>query len=118
MNFQIYCLSTSTYSENIEELPGVDNSISELMPVLEKNGAVHSCHNKTSTDATNDFLAFVKGLNKTEDEVVLFYFCGHGFLTGENLDCLLLGTTDILLKLVLTASWLLILSKIMELKNT
>lgn len=94
MNLQIYCLSTSTYSGDIPALHGVEHAISELIPVLEKNGLVHSCSNKASTDVTNDFLSFVKGLDKADDQVILFYFCGHGFLTGNNLDCLLLGTTD------------------------
>lgn len=94
MTLHIYCLSTSCYSEGLNPLPGVENSIAELKPLLEENGNLHLSSNLNSTGAKNDFLIFLGKLKQVSDPVVLFYFCGHGFLTGTTMDHLMLGTTD------------------------
>lgn len=93
MNLYIYGLSTSQYSGNLGDLDGVDNSVNKLIPVLRENGDVHWKTNLTSTDAKNDFIEYISNYSNNNESVFIFFYCGHGFLTG-NMDSLILGTID------------------------
>lgn len=93
MNLYVYGLSTSRYSGNLDNLEGVDNSVDKLLPLLKENGDVHWKRNLEATEAKNDFLDYINKHNNNYESTFIFYFCGHGFLTG-NMDNLILGTTD------------------------
>lgn len=92
-NFAFYAISTGEYTNGNNNLPGVKNSMERLIKILQKYNNVRWSHNKTTADASKEFSEFLDLYEQKNNETLIVYFCGHGYLTSDEED-LLLSTAD------------------------
>lgn len=92
---KMFVLCTSQYKQDKAlNLDGVENFIKLFSSSANRIADIEMFSNLDSTVAKENLLSYFQNNNFSATELFVFYFCGHGFLVGDNLNTLLLATSD------------------------
>ncbi len=92
---KMFILCTSQYKQDKSlNLDGVENSVRLLEKTMNSIADVEMISNLESTKAKEQIQKYFSVQDFSETDIFVFYFCGHGFLVGDNMNSLLLATSD------------------------
>lgn len=92
---KLFLLCTSRYKQDKSlNLCGVENSVRMLDSTMRAFADVEKFSDLESTKAKEQIKEYLSTQDFSETDIFIFYFCGHGFLVGENMNSLLLATSD------------------------
>lgn len=91
--FKGLIVSSINYGSGMPQLTGVKNAVDNLQKSL-KNDKIKVLEDYDSITVKNYIIEYFKKTELEDNEIFLFYFCGHGLLAGKNMDKLVLATKD------------------------